>query len=94
MHTSWWLSWDAPERLIWARLTAADKGSAEVLDCDGKHHRFSDERTAKLWLNEDEYSVLAHMIEDGVVPESIVPPRAVTDEALAALMIADGVQIR
>ena len=94
MRTSWWLSWDAPERLIWARLTVADNGSAEVLDCDGKHHRFSDEQAAKLWLNEDEYSLLAHMIEDGVVRESIVPPHALTDEELVPLMVADVVKIR
>ena len=92
MHTSWWLSWDAPERLLWARLTVADDGSAEVFDCDGKYHRFDDEQAAKLWLNEDEYSLLTHMIEDGEVGESIVPPHALTDEELVPLMKADGVR--
>ena len=91
MHTSWWLSWQAPKRLVWAWLTVADNGSAEVLDCDGKYHRFSDEQAAKFWLNEDEYSLLAHMIEDGLVGESVVPPRALTDAELVPLMAADGV---
>jgi hypothetical protein len=87
MQTSWWLDW-AASGLIWARLTVANDGSAEVLDCDGKYHRFADEQAARLWLNEDEYSLLQHMIEDGAVPESTVPPQALTDQELVPLMMS------
>jgi hypothetical protein len=75
-------------------LIVADNGAAEVLDCDGKYHRVGNEQAARLWLNEDEYSPLQHMIEDGVVPESTVPPQASTDQELVPLMASDAKSLR
>ena len=39
------------------------------------------------WLNEDEYSALAHIIEDGEVPPNLEPPNAPTDSELIRLML-------
>jgi hypothetical protein len=85
---TWWLDSGAlPDRLVWARLSVSGDGSAEVLDCDGNYHRFENEQAARLWLNEDEYSGLAHMIEDGEVPSNLAPPNAPTDSELVKLML-------
>lgn len=84
---SWWLEWCTPERLHWARLRVFQDGSAEVFDLDGAYHRFPDEQEARYWLNEDEYSSLAHMIEDGEVEAGLVPPSAGSDAELVPLML-------
>jgi hypothetical protein len=84
---SWWLDWGAlPDRLIWARLDVAGDGSAVVFDMDGKYHRFPDAESARLWLMEDEYSLLAHVIEEGEVEAGVLPPSATDDERLLPLM--------
>lgn len=89
METSWWIDWGAlPDRLIWARLQVAEDGSAVVLDMDGKYHRFPDRRDAGFWLNEDEYSQLAHLVEDGGVGLAVSPPSALSDRELVPLMSA------
>jgi len=90
VETSWWLDWGAlPDRLIWARLHVAEDGSAVVLDMDGVYHRFPDQQAARIWLNEDEYSLLAHLVEDGEVGSGILPPVAASDMELVPLMCAD-----
>jgi hypothetical protein len=87
METSWWLCWGAlPDRLIWARLQVAEDGSTVVLDMDGVYHRFPDHQEARYWLNEDEYSLLAHLVEDGEVGPDVLPPSAPTDRELIPLM--------
>ena len=86
-ETSWWLDWSAlPDRLLWARLDVASDGSAVVLDLDGRYHRFPDEQSAKDWLYEDEYSLLVHLVEEGEVDDTVLPPSAPNDEALIPLM--------
>jgi hypothetical protein len=73
---SWWLDWSAlPERLLWARLNVSETGQAAILDCDGRRHSFPDEDAARLWLLEDEYSMLETLIEEGEVPVNLAPPR-------------------
>ena len=90
METSWWLDWGAlPGRLVWARLQVAEDGSAVVLDMDGVYHRFPDHREAGFWLNEDEYSQLAHLVEDGEVGPDVAPPSAASDRELVPLMCAE-----
>ena len=87
VETSWWLDWSAvPDRLLWARLRVFADGSAEVLDLDGHYHRFDNRREAFFWLNEDEYSALADLIEDGEVEPALTPPHAETDHELVPLM--------
>jgi hypothetical protein len=89
VETSWWLDWGAlPDRLIWARLQVADDGSSVVLDMDGVYHRFPDRQTARLWLNEDEYSLLTHLAEYGEVGPDVFPPVAASDRELVPLMCA------
>jgi hypothetical protein len=85
--TEWWLDWSGlPDRLIWARLQRA-ANHAVHLDCDGITHRFASYDDARLWLNEDEYSRLEHLIEDGEVPASTVPPEAASETGLVKLML-------
>ena len=87
-QTTWWLDSGAlPERLLWARLVVATDDSAVVLDCDGHYHRFSTSQAAKLWLQEDEYSLLSHLIEEGEVGPGQAPPSAPNDTALVPLMM-------
>ena len=90
METMWFLDWSTlPERLLWARLQVADDGTVVVLDLDGVHHRFADLLTAKRWLNEDEYGLLSHLVEDGVVDASVIPPTAASDQELVSLMVVE-----
>jgi len=90
VETSWWLDWGAlPDRLIWARLQVAQDGSAVVLDMDGVYHRFPDRREAGFWLNEDEYSLLAHLVDDGEVEPGVAPPVAASDRELVPLMLGE-----
>jgi hypothetical protein len=85
--TEWWLDWSGlPDRLIWARLQRLGDHVA-VLDCDGITHRFDSYDEARLWLNEDEYSRMEHLVEDGELPTSTVPPMAVSDADLVRLML-------
>ena len=85
--TSWWLDWSGlPDRLLWARLRVFADGTAEVFDLDGRYHRFGDREEATLWLNEDEYSALARLIEDGEVERHVTPPQAEDVRALVPLM--------
>jgi hypothetical protein len=87
VETSWWLAWDAlPDRLIWARLQVAVDGSGVVLDMDGAYHRFPDRQAARYWLVEDEYSLLAHLVEGGEVGPDVLPPVASCDQELVPLM--------
>jgi hypothetical protein len=84
---SWWLDRSAlPERLLWARLQVADDGAAVVLDLDGTSHCFPNEQAARSWLYEDEYAMLAHLVEDGEVASSVLPPMAASDRELMPLM--------
>lgn len=85
-QTSWWLDWGALPNLYWARLEVAQDGSAVVLDLDGKYHRFDDAQSARFWLQEDEYSLLHHLIEDGEIERSVVPPVARNDSELIPLL--------
>jgi hypothetical protein len=88
VETSWWLDWSGlPERLLWARLTLFGDGSAEVLDLDGNYHRFGDRQEAEFWLQEDEYSQLADLVEAGEVGVEVSPPRAENDRDLVPLML-------
>jgi hypothetical protein len=87
-QTTWWLDSGAlPDRLLWARLFVAANDSAVVLDCDGHYHNFSSSQAARLWLLEDEYSLLSHLVEEGEVSPDQAPPSAPNDVALVALMV-------
>jgi len=87
VETSCWLDWSAlPKRLLWARLQVHEDGSAVVLDLDGVYHQFPDRQSARYWLNEDEYSLLANLVEDGEVEAAVTPPVAPTDSELVPLM--------
>jgi hypothetical protein len=87
-QTTWWLDSGAlPDRLLWARLVVAADDSAVVLDCDGRYHSFSSSQAARLWLQEDEYSLLSHLVEEGEVGPDQVPPSAPNDTALVTLMM-------
>jgi hypothetical protein len=71
----WFLDWSAlPDRLIWARLRVFSDGSAAVLDCDGRTTKFDNREAATEWLNEDEYSLREHLVGDGEVPATAIPP--------------------
>jgi hypothetical protein len=85
METSWWLDWSALPDLLWAPLQVATDGSAVVLDLDGRYHRFPDGQSARLWLNEDEYLDLAHLVESEEVGREVVPPSAPSDQELIPL---------
>ncbi len=61
-------------------------GSAEVFDLDGGYHCFANRQAATLWLNEDEYSLLEHLVEDGEVGVEVSPPAAEDDVELVRLM--------
>lgn len=84
--TTWWLdSSAAPDCLNWARLQVFADGSVEVLDLDGKYHRFKTTEEAKLWLLEDEYFLAEHVIdEENLV--GVVVPSAAYDKDLVPLM--------
>ncbi len=87
VETYWWLDSSAlPDRLLWARLRIFSDGSAEILDLDGRSHRFGDRGRAKLWLLEDAYCLLADLIEGGDVGIDAVPPQAENDGASAPWM--------
>jgi hypothetical protein len=87
VETLWFLDWSALPDLLWARIQIAADGSAVVLDLDGKYFYFADRHTVELFLNEDEYSLLAHVIEDGEVDAEVAPPTADSDQALVPLML-------
>lgn len=87
VETSWWLDESALPDLLWARLRVFADGSAEVLDLDGRCHRFGSRDEAALWLNEDEYSPLADLVEDGEVQLDVAPPQAENDRGLVPLML-------
>src|SRR5262245_35864976 len=90
VETSWWLDWSAlADRLLWARLQGPDDGSAVVLDLDGVNHQLPDRQAARFWLNEGEYSLLAHLVEDGQVGSDVTPPVAVSDPELVPLMCVE-----
>lgn len=42
---------------------------------------------AAIWLNEDEYSTLVHLVEDGEVGVDVAPPQAENDDSLVPLML-------
>lgn len=81
------LDWSALPDLFWARIQIAADGSAIVLDLDGKYFYFPDRHTAELFLNEDEYSLLSHVIEDGEIEADLAPPKADSDRELVPLML-------
>ena len=56
---------------------------------DGVYHRFPDRREVGFWLNEDEYSQLAHLVEDGEVGPEVSPPVAASDKELVPLMLVE-----
>ena len=90
METTWWLNWSwLPERLLWARLRVASDGTAVVFDLDGVYHGFADRQSATFWLNEDEYSLFTHLVEDGEVEVGICPPTAISDQELVPLMLVE-----
>lgn len=87
-QTTWWLDSGAlPDRLLWARLVVAADDSAVVLDCDGRYHRFLGAEAAKLWLLEDEYSLLSHLVDEGEISPEVEPPSAPNDALLVPLMM-------
>ena len=58
-----------------------------MLDLDGRYHHFADREDALHWLNEDEYSLLEHLIEDGEVEAGLSPPHAANDDELVPFML-------
>ena len=53
----------------------------------GALHRFDNREAAVFWLNEDEYSLLDHLIEDSEVGLEVYPPTADDDVELVRLMM-------
>ncbi len=58
----WWLDYASlPEHEFWARLQVEDSGTAAVLDCDSRTHKFRSADDARNWLIEEEYSLLENI---------------------------------
>ena len=88
----WWIDEGGLPDLLWARLQVFSDGSAEVLDLDGRLHRFPTERAARYWLLEDEY-VPVESVEDedltysGLSRVDLVPPSAERQVDLVGQML-------
>lgn len=87
--TTWCLDYSAVRSLFWARLTVLADGAAEVLDLDGRTHRFADEASARDWLGEDEYTPWTTLLADGEIDADTELPSASDDRALVPLMRVD-----
>lgn len=84
-HVEWWADISEPYVHL-ARLVQKLGGSCEVLDIDGSIHRFSSYSEAELWLREDEYALVVHLIEEGDLPASFaVPTGSATAELLGQM---------
>ena len=88
---TWWLDTSGFPDLLWARLRVFVDGSADVLDLDGKVHRFRTEQDARFWLAEDEYVSLESIEDDeltyaALTREELVPPSALRDSDIVPKM--------
>jgi hypothetical protein len=91
-RVGWWLGVGGLPDLLWARLQVFSDGSAEVLDLDGRVHRFPSEQAARYWLLEDEYEPLDSLDDEdlrygGLSRDDLVPPSAVRHSDLVAQML-------
>ncbi len=84
--TTWWLDYSVAPSLYWARLTVFVDGAAEVLDLDGRTHRFRDEAAARDWLAEDEYTLWTNLLADGEIAADTEPPSAPDERTLVRLL--------
>jgi len=92
VRETWWLDDSGFPDLLWARLRVFADGSADVLDLDGKVHRFLTEQEARAWLAEDEYQPFESLSDDdlkdgGLTREELVPPSALQDADLVPKML-------
>jgi hypothetical protein len=70
--------------LDWARLRVFPDRTADVFDCDGRHHSFRSANEARDWLAEDEFVPVSSLEQDDLSPyllelDDVTPPRAVSD---------------
>lgn len=86
----WWLA-TLGRTVIWARLRVREAGTAEVLDSDGATLPYDSEDTARAALMDAEFVQYDGLDEDDAAARGfdlgeLSPPRADSDQALAALM--------
>ena len=87
----WWLA-TLGRTVVWARLRVREAGTAEVLDSDGNVLAYDSEDTARAALMDAEFSALDGLDADdaeerGFALDELVPPHAVDDAGLRALML-------
>jgi hypothetical protein len=92
-NVEWWAEISEPYVRL-ARLVQKVGGSCEVLDSDGIVHRFNSYSEAALWLGEDEYSLVAHLIEEGDLPVSFAVPMGSTNGELLRQMQNRGPELQ
>jgi len=88
----WWVA-AIGDTLIWARLTIADGGIAEVFDSDGGTLRYDDETQARMALLDAEFRAWDGLDEEdaamlGFDLDDVEPPRGDSDEELLPRMVA------
>ena len=91
-HIRWFLMDTSFPDLNWARLRLYSDGSADIFDCDGKLHQFSNEEEAHVFLSEDEFVPFEALDEEdeqelGCKRQEIQPPVAVNDKELQPKML-------
>jgi hypothetical protein len=87
----WWVA-AIGDTLIWARLTMADDGIAEVFDSDGNTLRYDDETQARMALLDAEFRAYDGLDEEdaallGFELDEIEPPQGDSDEELMPRMV-------
>ncbi|HEY6985432.1 MAG TPA: hypothetical protein VH375_05080 [Rhodanobacteraceae bacterium] len=87
----WWVA-AIGDTLIWARLTMADDGIAEVFDSDGNTLRYDDETQARMALLDAEFRAWDGLDEEdaallGFELDEIEPPQGDSDEELMPRMV-------
>lgn len=92
-RVEWWAEISKPYVHL-ARLAQRLGGSCEVLDIDGSVHHFSSYTEAALWLREDEYALVAHLIEEGDLPASFALPTGRTNAELLGQMQKRGSELQ
>lgn len=86
----WWLA-TLGRTIVWARLRVREAGTAEVFDSDGNTLSYDSEDTARAALMDAEFVAFDGLDPDdalvrGFSLDEVQPPRADTDQALAARM--------
>ena len=90
-HDEWWLA-TLGRTVVWARLRVREAGTAEVFDSDGNTLPYDSEDSARAALMDAEFVALdgldeADAADRGFALAQLVPPDAVDDAQLRALMV-------